>query len=65
MLVRQGKGVDRLERVVEDGASAKNRTDEFTKRLKQETFVTFDKIEILEKVEEGLRVIDKREGRTF
>jgi hypothetical protein len=64
-VIRQEKEADRLELAVEGGESAKNRIDEFSKRLKQETLVTFDKIEILEKVEEGLRVVDKREGRTF
>jgi len=59
------KGVDVLELIVEGETSAKNRLETLSKRLKQETLLTFDRIDIVEKPEEGPRVVDDREGRTF
>jgi hypothetical protein len=58
-------GVDRLELVVEGSESAKDKADDLSRRLKQETLLAFDKIELVEKLEEGPLVIDEREGRTF
>jgi len=63
--VRSIKGVDSLEITVEGGEFSKGKIDELAKRLKQETLLTFDRIEILEKLQEGPLVIDEREGRTF
>ncbi len=65
VVVRSKLGVDELELVVEGSESGKDKADELLKRLKQETLLAFDKIEIAEKWEEGPLVIDKREGRTF
>jgi len=63
--VRSIKGVDRLEITVEGGEMSKDKIEELSKRLKQETLVAFDKIGVVEKLEEGPLVIDEREGRTF
>jgi phenylacetate-CoA ligase len=65
VMVRSETGVDRLEMMVEGNESAKARIEELSRRLKQETLLAFDKIEILEKLEEGPRVVDERKGRTF
>ena len=63
--VRSETGVDRLEIMVEGNESAKARIEELSRRLKQETLLAFDKIEIVEKLEEGPLVIDERKGSTF
>jgi phenylacetate-CoA ligase len=63
--VRSIKGVDSLEITVEGGDFSKDRMEELSRRLKQETLLAFDKIEMVEKLEEGPLVIDEREGRTF
>jgi len=63
--VRSMKGVDRLEITVEGGELSKDKIEELAKRLKQETLLTFDKVEIVEKLQEGPLVIDERAGRTF
>lgn len=65
VVVRSKLGVDRLELVVEGSVSAKDKVDDLSRRLKQETLLAFDKIEVVEKLEEGPLVIDEREGRTF
>jgi phenylacetate-CoA ligase len=65
VLVRSNRGVDLLELVVEGDESAKNKMEDLSRRLKQETLVAFDHIEVVEKLEEGPLVIDEREGRTF
>jgi phenylacetate-CoA ligase len=65
VVVRSKLGVDRLELVVEGSESAKDKTDDLSRRLKQETLLGFDKIEVVEKLKEGPSVIDEREGRTF
>jgi len=58
-------GVDRLELMVEGSESGKDKADDLSRRLKQETLLAFDKIEIVEKLEEGPRVVDERKGRAF
>ncbi len=58
-------GTDRLELLIEGPESAKMKMEELSKRLKQETLLTFDQIEIRPKLEEGPLVIDEREGRAF
>jgi phenylacetate-CoA ligase len=63
--VRSETGADRLEMMVEGSESAKARIEELSRRLKQETLLAFDKIEIIEELEEGPRVVDERKGRTF
>jgi phenylacetate-CoA ligase len=63
--VRSIKGVDSLEIAVEGGEVSKDRIEELSKRLKQETLLTFDRVEIMEKLQEGPLVIDEREGRSF
>jgi phenylacetate-CoA ligase len=63
--VRSVKGVDSLEITVEGGEFPKHKIEELSKRLKQETLLTFDNVKILEKLEEGPLVIDEREGRRF
>jgi phenylacetate-CoA ligase len=65
VVVRSKMGVDKLELMVEGNESAKDRADDLSRRLKQETLLAFDKIEIVEKLEEGPLVLDEREGRTF
>jgi phenylacetate-CoA ligase len=65
VVVRSELGVDRLELIVEGSESEKDKANELSKRLKQETLLAFDRIEIVEKWEEGPLVIDEREGRTF
>jgi len=63
--VRSKKGVDVLELIIEGSGPVKEKVDELSKRLKQETLLAFDKIEVVEKLEEGPLVIDEREGRAF
>ncbi len=63
--VRSIKGVDSLEITVEGGEFSKEKIEELSKRLKQETLLTFDRVEIVEKLQEGPSVIDEREGRVF
>jgi phenylacetate-CoA ligase len=58
-------GVDRLILMVEGTQKERNKIDEFAKRLKQETLLAFDRIEVVERLEDGPQVIDQREGRTF
>src|SRR4030043_51861 len=53
VLVRSNRGVDLLELVVEGDESAKNKMEDLSRRLKQETLVAFDHIEVVEKLEEG------------
>jgi phenylacetate-CoA ligase len=65
IVVSSRLGVDWLGLRTEGVESAKGRIDELSKRLKQETLLAFDKIEVVEKLEEGPLVIDEREGRTF
>jgi len=65
IFVHSPKGVDTLELIVEGDETARNRTEDLSRRLKQETLLTFNKIEIVEKLEEGPLVLDKREGRSF
>jgi phenylacetate-CoA ligase len=65
VVVRSKMGVDRLELVVEGSESGKDKADELSGRLKQETLLAFDKIEIVEKLEGGSRVVDERKGRAF
>jgi phenylacetate-CoA ligase len=65
VLVRSNRGVDLLELVVEGNESAKNKMEDLSRKLKQETLVAFDHIEVVEKLEEGPLLIDKREGRVF
>ena len=63
-IVSAEKGVDRFELMVE-GNERDHKTDESAKRLKQETLLSFDRIEIMKKLEQGPLVVDRREGRTF
>ncbi len=63
--IRSERGADRLEMVVEGGPLAMARTEALSKRLKQETLLAFDEIEVVEKLEDGPSVIDERRGRTF
>jgi len=58
-------GTDRLELMVEGSETATRWIEELSKRLKQETLLAFDKIEIVLKLEEGPLVVDEREGRRF
>lgn len=58
-------GTDWLELLAEGMEAAEGRTKELSRRLKQETLLTFDKIEIVGKLEEGPLVDDERKGRTF
>jgi phenylacetate-CoA ligase len=59
------KGVDTLELIIEGSDAVKDKIDVLSQRLKQETLVTFNKITIVEELEEGPVVIDERKGRTF
>lgn len=65
VVVRSQKGVDMLELMVEGSQGAKRKMEELSKRLKHETLLAFNKIEIMEKLEEGPLVVDEREGRGF
>jgi phenylacetate-CoA ligase len=65
VVIRSKSGLDELGLVVEGSASARDSVEGLSRRLKQETLVAFDKIEIAEKLKEGPLVIDEREGRTF
>jgi len=63
--VRSIKGVDSLEITVEGGERLRERVEELSKKLKRETLVAFDRIEVVERLEEGPAIVDEREGRTF
>jgi phenylacetate-CoA ligase len=65
VLISAKKGVDFLELIIEGSKEAEKKIDELSKRLKQETLLAFNKIVIVEEVEEGPIVVDEREGRTF
>jgi phenylacetate-CoA ligase len=59
------RGVDFLELTIEGAREAKERTDELSIKLKQETLLAFNKVVIVDKLEEGPMVVDEREGRPF
>lgn len=59
------KNVDRLELIVEVDEQRPFKSDALAKRLKQETLLAFDRIEVVEKLKESPRVVDERQGRTF
>ncbi len=63
--VRSEKGVDRLELQVERKGDERADTEILSKRLKQETLLAFDRIEIVDHLAEGPMVVDERMGRVF
>lgn len=63
--VSSSLGTDRLELLVEGLETARGKIEELSKRLKQETLIAFDQIEVLQKLEDGPLVVDEREGRVF
>jgi phenylacetate-CoA ligase len=65
VLVTTKEGVDFLELTIEGAREAKNRIDELSIKLKQETLLAFNKLVIVDKLEEEPMVVDEREGRTF
>jgi phenylacetate-CoA ligase len=65
VLVRSEKGVDKLELQIEGKRCKEEDTEVLTRRLKQETLLAFDRIEVLEHLGEGPRVVDERAGRVF
>jgi phenylacetate-CoA ligase len=65
VVVTDTQGVDTLELIIEGSDEVKDKTDVLSQRLKQETLVTFNKITIVDELEEGPVVIDERKGRTF
>ena len=50
---------------VEGDEKAKDKIEELSRRLKQETLLTFNEIVIVDKLDAGRIVVDKREGRAF
>ena len=65
VLITAKKGVDYLELVIEGSEKTENTIDELSKRLKQETLLAFNKIVIVDELEQGPMVVDEREGRSF
>jgi len=65
VIVSSEKGVDRLKLLIEGGEWPKDEIEKLSRRLKQETLLIFDKIEMEEKLDEGSQVIDQRKGITF
>jgi len=65
ILIRSEKGVDKLELQIEGRGTRKEDIEALSKRLKQETLLAFDRIEVVEHLGEGPRVIDERAGRVF
>jgi len=59
------RGVDFLELTIEGDREGKNRIDELSMKLKQETLLSFNKIVIVDKLGEGPMVVDERERRPF
>jgi len=65
VLVTAKEGVDFLELIIQGDEEEKAKIDELSKRLKQKTLLAFNKIVIVNELEGGPVVVDKREGRTF
>ena len=65
IFVKTKKGVDFLELIVEGHEGAETRVGELSKKLKQETLLAFNKVTVVNKLDEGSMVVDEREGRTF
>nr|HID58686.1 phenylacetate--CoA ligase family protein [Desulfobacterales bacterium] len=56
------KGVDVLELVVEGSNAMRDRIDELSVRLKQETLIAFNTITVVPNLEQGPIMVDKRKG---
>ncbi|OPX34216.1 MAG: hypothetical protein B1H11_11275 [Desulfobacteraceae bacterium 4484_190.1] len=65
LVVSEVKGVDRLELSVEGDKRAKDKIEELSRRLKQETLLAFNEIVIVDKLEEGPILVDRRERKAF
>jgi phenylacetate-CoA ligase len=63
--VDTARGVDRLELILEGAGLSEERMEALFQRLKRETLVSFDRVKVVEALEQGARVIDHRPGRTF
>ncbi len=59
------KDVDRLELTVEGRKLSTKRLSQFTDILKKDTLLSFNRITIVDTLDEGSMVIDDRKGRTF
>jgi phenylacetate-CoA ligase len=65
LVVSEIKGVDRLELSIEGDKRAKDKIEELSRRLKQETLLAFNEILIVDKLEEGPILVDRRERKAF
>ena len=65
VVVRSEKGTDFLRLLVESKDPSRLNTEELSRRLKLETLVAFNDIQIVNRLEEGPAVIDQRKGRRF
>jgi phenylacetate-CoA ligase len=65
VIVEEETGVDRLSLTVEISQPLEPGIDALSQRLKQETLLTFNRIETTDDLENGPLVIDNRRGRNF
>jgi len=63
VIVSEDKGVDSLKLILQGESMSDADTDRLTKRLKSETLLSFNKIEVHGELEEGPLLIDERKGR--
>jgi len=65
VVVNTDRGVDFLRLMVEGNDPSGNIVDRLSKRLKSETLLAFNEIQVISKLEDGPVVIDERKGRGF
>lgn len=65
LIVSEENGIDRLKLMVEGDAQAQGEVEALSRRLKQETLLGFNQIEVKGKLDEGPLVLDQRKGRSF
>ncbi len=65
VIVSTRGGVDHLQLMVEGSDASGAAVDELAKRLKRETLLAFNDIQVLVKLEDGPSVVDERKGRGF
>ena len=59
------KGVDTLELTIQAPKEAGRNIEALSRRLKEETLLKFNQINLVDELEKGPIVIDERKGRTF
>ena len=65
VVVDNPKGVDSLRLIIEVKEGIEPDLKELSRKLKQETLLTFNTISTVQKLEDGPTVVDRRQGRSF